>query len=68
MSDRPTLTIAYSTLPSRLNSITYPEKRDDREVLVLVQNSEESSYAFTERSAKLVELKNRGVAKVEMRR
>jgi glycosyltransferase involved in cell wall biosynthesis len=63
MSDRPTLTIAYSTLPSRLNSITYPEKRDDREVLVLVQNSEESSYAFTERSAKLVELKNRGVAK-----
>ena len=63
MSDRPTLTIAYSTLPSRLNSITYPENRDDREVLVLVQNSEESSYAFTERSAKLVELKNRGVAK-----
>jgi glycosyltransferase involved in cell wall biosynthesis len=63
MSDRPTLTIAYSTLPSRLNSITYPEKRDDREVLVLVQNFDESSYAFTERSAKLVELKNKGVAK-----
>ncbi|MFM1789600.1 MAG: hypothetical protein RLZZ12_949 [Actinomycetota bacterium] len=63
MSDRPTLTIAYSTLPSRLTSITYPEKRDDREVLVLVQNSDESSYAFTERNAKLVELKNRGVAK-----
>jgi glycosyltransferase involved in cell wall biosynthesis len=63
MSDRPTLTIAYSTLPSRLNSITHPEKRDDREVLVLVQNFDESSYVFTERSAKLVELKNKGVAK-----
>lgn len=63
MSDRPTLTIAYSTLPTRLKGITYPAKSDDREILVLVQNFDESSYVFTERSAKLVELKNRGVAK-----
>ncbi len=63
MSDRPTLTIAYSTLPARLKGITYPEQRSDRELLVLVQNVDENSYVFTEKSAKLVELKNKGVAK-----
>ena len=63
MSERPKLTIAYSTLPERIKGITYPERREDREILVLVQNIEESSYVFTERSAKLVELKNKGVAK-----
>jgi len=63
MSDRLRLTIAYSTLPGRLNGITYPERREDREILVLVQNTDDSSYIFAERSAKLVELKNRGVAK-----
>ena len=63
MSDRPTLTIAYSTLPARLKGITYPEQRSDRELLVLVQNVDENSYVFNEKSAKLVELKNKGVAK-----
>jgi glycosyltransferase involved in cell wall biosynthesis len=63
MSDRPTLTIAYSTLPGRLSGIEYPEKRDDREIIVLVQNPDESSYAFTDQRAKLIELKNKGVAK-----
>ena len=63
MSERPTLTIAYSTLPARLQGITYPAPSDDREILVLVQNFDESSYVFTERSAKLVELKSKGVAK-----
>ncbi|NCX35954.1 MAG: glycosyltransferase [Actinobacteria bacterium] len=63
MSERPLLTIAYSTLPSRIKSITYPSPQEDREVLVLVQNQDESSYVFNERSAKLIELKNRGVAK-----
>ena len=63
MSDRPKLTIAYSTLPGRLKGITYPSQREDQEILVLVQNAEESSYVFNEQSAKLVELKNRGVAK-----
>ena len=63
MSDRPVLTIAYSTLPSRIKSIQYPKPRDEWEIIVLVQNADESSYVFTEKSAKLVELKNRGVAK-----
>lgn len=63
MSERPKLTIAYSTLPGRIKGITYPERREDREILVLVQNIEESSYVFSEQSAKLVELKNKGVAK-----
>ena len=63
MSDRPTLTIAYSTLPARLKGIKYPEHRDDREILVLVQNVDESSYVFTAKDTKLVELKNKGVAK-----
>jgi glycosyltransferase involved in cell wall biosynthesis len=63
MSERPKLTIAYSTLPGRIKGITYPERREDREILVLVQNIEESSYVFSEPSAKLVELKNKGVAK-----
>lgn len=63
MSDRPTLTIAYSTLPSRVKAITYPARKPDREVLVLVQNQDESSYVFEGKQAKLIELKNRGVAK-----
>ncbi len=63
MSERPLLTIAFSTLPSRVKSITYPKVREDRELIVLVQNQDESSYVFGERSAKLIELKNRGVAK-----
>jgi GT2 family glycosyltransferase len=63
MSERPLLTIAYSTLPSRIKSIQYPTPQDDRELIVLVQNQEASSYVFTERSAKLIELRNRGVAK-----
>lgn len=63
MSERPLLTIAFSTLPSRIKSITYPRVQEDRELIVLVQNQDESSYVFGERSAKLVELKNRGVAK-----
>ena len=63
MSDRPTLTVAYSTLPARVKGIRYPEKREDREILVLVQNIDESSYVLTEKNTKLVELKNKGVAK-----
>lgn len=63
MSERPKLTIAFSTLPGRIKGITYPERREDREILVLVQNIEESSYVFSEQNAKLVELKNKGVAK-----
>jgi glycosyltransferase involved in cell wall biosynthesis len=63
MSDRPKLTIAYSTLPNRVQSIVFPIRRADREILVLVQNPKETSYTLEERSAKLVELRNIGVAK-----
>lgn len=63
MSERPLLTIAFSTLPSRIKSISYPKTKDDREIIVLVQNKDESSYVFSERTAKLIELKNLGVAK-----
>ena len=63
MNDRPKLTIAYSTLPSRLKAIEYPENLANREILVLVQNPEETSYVFNSLGAKLIELKNKGVAK-----
>ena len=63
MSDRPKLTIAYSTLPERVQSIVFPIRREDREILVLVQNPKENSYVLEERSAKLIELRNLGVAK-----
>lgn len=63
MSDRPLLTIAYSTLPSRIRSIQYPTRNDQREILVIVQNPDESSYVFNESAARLIELKSRGVAK-----
>ena len=63
MRERPLLTIAFSTLPSRIKSITYPKVKEDRELIALVQNQDESSYVFSERNAKLIELKNRGVAK-----
>lgn len=63
MSDRPLITIAYSTLPSRVKSIRFPEGNSDREILVLVQNKEEGSYVFNEPGAKLIELKSKGVAK-----
>ena len=57
------LTIGYSTLASRVKNITFPEKRPDRELIVLVQNPNEQSYVFDSAEAKLVELKSLGVAK-----
>lgn len=57
------LTIGYSTLAARLKNITFPLKKPDREFLVLVQNPEQQDYVFDSAGAKLVELKNRGVAK-----
>lgn len=63
MSERPLLTIAYSTLAERVRNIQFPIQREDRETLVLVQNENESSYVLPEPKARLVELKNRGVAK-----
>lgn len=63
MSERALVTIAYSTLPSRIKSIQYPIKSAEREILVIVQNSDEASYVFNESGARLIELKSRGVAK-----
>ena len=63
MSDRPLLTIAYSTMPDRVKSIVFPERRSDREILVQVQNPKEISYVVSEKTAKIIELRSIGVAK-----
>jgi glycosyltransferase involved in cell wall biosynthesis len=57
------LTIAYSTLTKRLGNIKYPKSSPDREIIVLVQNPDESNYNTEKLQGKLVELKSRGVAK-----
>lgn len=57
------LTIAYSTLTKRLGNIKYPKSHPDREIIVLVQNPDESNYNTEKLQGKLVELKSRGVAK-----
>jgi glycosyltransferase involved in cell wall biosynthesis len=62
-SSNPLLTFGYSTLADRVKNIRFPEKSDDREFIVLVQNPQESSYVFDLPGSKLVELKSRGVAK-----
>jgi glycosyltransferase involved in cell wall biosynthesis len=58
-----TLTIAYSTLTKRLGNIQYSKSGPDREIIVLVQNPDESNYNTEKLQGKLVELKSRGVAK-----
>jgi len=57
------LTFGFSTLANRLKNITFPEAREDREVIVLVQNPHQESYVFNYPKTKLVELSSRGVAK-----
>ena len=57
------LTIAYSTLTKRLGNIKYPKSSPDQEIIVLVQNPDESNYNTEKLQGKLVELKSRGVAK-----
>lgn len=63
MSERPLLTIAYSTLAPRVGNIEFPKFREDQEILVVVQNEDEASYVVSNPKARLVELKNNGVAK-----
>lgn len=63
MSERPRLTIAYSTVASRVKAIRFPTSALEHELLVIVQNQDESSYLIEDRRAKLIELKSRGVAK-----
>jgi glycosyltransferase involved in cell wall biosynthesis len=57
------LTFGYSTLADRVKNIELPQKSENREFIVLVQNPQELSYVFDLPSSKLVELKSRGVAK-----
>ena len=57
------LTFGYSTLANRIKNIQFPQKADNREFIVLVQNPEEMSYFFDLPGSKLVELKSKGVAK-----
>lgn len=57
------VTFGYSTLADRVKNIRFPQKSDDREFIVLVQNPKETSYVFDLPGSKLVELKSRGVAK-----
>ncbi len=61
----PLLTIAYSTLADRVGNIVLPEQRDDREVLIIVQNlGGIALFDVPQRDdVRLVELANRGVAK-----
>lgn len=63
MSNKPLLTIAYSTLASRVGQIEIPNASPNREVIVLVQNEAGDSYVLGSKLAKLIELKSRGVAK-----
>lgn len=62
-SNEISLTLGYSTLAQRVKNIKFPNKSDNREFLVLVQNPDESSYVFDFPHAQLIELKSRGVAK-----
>jgi len=57
------LTFGYSTLADRVKNIQFPQKSDDREFIVMVQNPQETSYVFDLPGSKLVELKSKGVAK-----
>jgi len=64
-SKHPLLTIAYSTLADRVGNIVLPEQRDDREVLIIVQNLGGIALFNVPRrdDVRVVELPNRGVAK-----
>lgn len=59
------LTIAYSTLADRVGNIVLPEQRDDREVLVIVQNlGGIALFDLPQRSdVRVLELQSMGVAK-----
>lgn len=63
MSEETTLTIAFSTLPERVRSVAYPQRKEDRQVMAVVQNVTEASYVIEEPRVMLVEMKSLGVAK-----
>jgi glycosyltransferase involved in cell wall biosynthesis len=57
------LTIGYSTLAQRAGNINFPENKDGRQILVVVQNPNQDKLQISNNSIDLVELTNRGVAK-----
>ncbi len=57
------LTFGYSTLAERAGKIKFPKTSQDREVLVVVQNPNPSPFKVKDGANKVLELKNRGVAK-----
>lgn len=57
------LTIAYSTLASRVKDIKAPHGDQNKEIIVLVQNPNQEHFENTVAASKLYELKGKGVAK-----
>lgn len=62
-SNKVKLTIAYSTLASRVKDIKAPKSNQNREIIVLVQNPNQEHFENTVAVSKLYELKGKGVAK-----
>ncbi|MEY3185405.1 MAG: hypothetical protein RIR58_141 [Actinomycetota bacterium] len=62
-SSEPLLTIGYSTLAQRAGNIKFPENKDSRQILVVVQNPDQDKLQISNNSIDFVELNNRGVAK-----
>ncbi|MGA0851420.1 MAG: glycosyltransferase family 2 protein, partial [Candidatus Nanopelagicaceae bacterium] len=62
-SSEPLLTIGYSTLAQRAGNINFPENKDNRQLLVVVQNPDQDKLQISNKSVDLIELNNRGVAK-----
>jgi GT2 family glycosyltransferase len=62
-SSEPLLTIGYSTLAQRAGNINFPENKDSRQILVVVQNPDQDKLQISNNSIDFVELNNRGVAK-----
>lgn len=57
------LTFGYSTLAHRAGDIKFPSKNDNREFIVVVQNPNNEQYKVESEKTKVLELKNKGVAK-----
>lgn len=62
-SSEPLLTIGYSTLAQRAGNINFPENKDNRQLLVVVQNPDQDKLQISNKIVDLIELNNRGVAK-----
>ena len=63
MTTRPLLTFGFSTTAERVKNLKAPSFSENHEILALVQNPKELSYVLDIPKAKLVQLRNIGVAK-----